>query len=137
VISARSEASVTIEVEHAIPILPSRNLQETLEFYARLGFENRGAPPEEGNYLVIGRGGVELHFVGAPETNPFTTSASCYIRTVDADALYEEWRQAGIIDDPATGSRLVPPHETEHGMREFALIDPSGNLIRVGSPSPL
>jgi len=39
VISARSEANLAIEVEHAIPILPSRNLQETLEFYARLGFE--------------------------------------------------------------------------------------------------
>jgi catechol 2,3-dioxygenase-like lactoylglutathione lyase family enzyme len=136
VISARSEASVAIEVEHAIPILPSRNLQETLEFYARLGFEKRGPPPEESDYLIIGRGGVELHFVGAPETNPFTTGASCYIRTVDADALYDEWRQA-ITDDPATGSRLVPPRETEHGMREFALVDPSGNLIRVGSPSLL
>jgi catechol 2,3-dioxygenase-like lactoylglutathione lyase family enzyme len=135
VISARSEASVAIEVEHAIPILPSRDLQETLEFYARLGFENRGGlPPEESNYLIIGRGGVELHFVGAPETNPFTTGASCYIRTVDADALYDEWREA-IVDDPATGSRVVSPRETEHGMREFALVDPSGNLIRVGSPS--
>jgi catechol 2,3-dioxygenase-like lactoylglutathione lyase family enzyme len=136
VISARSEASVAIEVEHAIPILPSRDLHETLEFYARLGFENRGAPPEKSNYLIIGRGGVELHFVGAPETNPFTTGASCYIRTVDADALYDEWRRA-VSDDPATGSRLVPPGETEHGMREFALVDPSGNLIRVGSPSLL
>jgi hypothetical protein len=134
VISARSEASVAIEVEHAIPILPSRSLHETLEFYARLGFENRGPPPEESDYLVIGRGGVELHFVAAPETNPFTTGASCYIRTVDADMLYEEWRQAGIDDDSATGSRLVPPRDTAQGMREFALVDPSGNLIRVGSP---
>jgi catechol 2,3-dioxygenase-like lactoylglutathione lyase family enzyme len=125
---------VAIEVEHAIPILPSRDLQETLRFYARLGFEKRGSAPEETNYLIIGRGGVELHFVGAPQTNPFTTAASCYIRTVDADALYEEWRQVGIADDPATGSRLEPPHETEHGMREFGLVDPSGNLIRVGSP---
>lgn len=127
---------MAIEVEHAIPILPSRDLQETLEFYARLGFENRGPPPEESSYLIIGRGGVELHFLGAPETNPFTTGASCYIRTVDADALFEEWRQAAAVDDPATGSRLVPPRDTEQGMREFALVDPSGNLIRVGSPSP-
>jgi len=58
------------------------------------------------------------------------------IRTVDADALYDEWRQA-VSDDPATGSRLVPPRDTEHGMREFELVDPSGNFIRVGSPSLL
>jgi hypothetical protein len=32
--------------EYAVPIMPSRNLRETLEFYERLGFEMRGAPPE-------------------------------------------------------------------------------------------
>jgi catechol 2,3-dioxygenase-like lactoylglutathione lyase family enzyme len=122
-----------IEVEHAIPILPSRDLQETLEFYARLGFENRGAPPEEWGYLIIGRGGVELHFLAAPETDPLTTASACYIRTVDADALFEEWDAVGITYDPSTGSRLVPPMDTEYGMREFALVDPSGNLLRVGS----
>jgi hypothetical protein len=29
--------------ESAVPILPSRNLEETLEFYSRLGFELQGA----------------------------------------------------------------------------------------------
>jgi hypothetical protein len=24
--------------------------------------------------------------------------------------------------------------DTDYGLREFALVDPSGNLIRVGSP---
>jgi len=33
---------------------------------------------------------------------------------------------------PATGSRLVPPTDTDYGMREFAVVDPSGNLVRVG-----
>ena len=33
--------------EFAVPILPSKNLRETLAFYERLGFENRGAPPEQ------------------------------------------------------------------------------------------
>jgi hypothetical protein len=126
---------VGIEVEHAVPILPSRDLGETLEFYARLGFENRGPPPDDSDYIIIGRGGVELQFAGARGIDPFTTSASCYIRTVDADALYAEWLQTGISYDPATGSRLMPPLDTDYGMREFALVDPSGNLIRVGSPS--
>ena len=56
--------------EYAVPILPSRDLRETLAFYERLGFENRGAPPEEWDYR----------------------------------------------------------------MREFAVVDRSGNLVRVGSP---
>jgi hypothetical protein len=40
--------------EYAVPILPSRNLRETLEFYERLGFENRGMPPEEWDYMILG-----------------------------------------------------------------------------------
>jgi hypothetical protein len=36
--------------------------------------------------------------------------------------------------DLVTGSRLDAPVDTDYRMREFALVDPSGNLIRVGSP---
>ena len=48
-------------------ILPSRDLIETLAFYERLGFQNQGAPHEQWDYLIIGRGGIELHFFGMPE----------------------------------------------------------------------
>jgi catechol 2,3-dioxygenase-like lactoylglutathione lyase family enzyme len=120
--------------ERAVPILPSRDLRETLAFYERLGFENRGAPPEEWDYLIVGRGGAELHFFAAPDVDPLTTSASCYVFVDDADALHDEWRQGGVEHDAATGSRLVPAMDTDYRMREFALVDRSGNLIRVGSP---
>jgi catechol 2,3-dioxygenase-like lactoylglutathione lyase family enzyme len=119
--------------EGAAPILPSRDLRETLAFYERLGFENRGAPPEEWNYLIVGRGGIWLHFAAMPEVDPLTTAAGCYVYVDDAQALYEEW--AGLVEpDRATGSRIVPPETTPYGMREFAVVDRSGNLIRVGSP---
>lgn len=78
-------------------------------------------------------GGIELHFIGAPDTDPLTTAASCYLRVPDADRLYDEWQQAGIAADAATGSRLEAPMDTEYGMREFAVVDRSGNLVRVGS----
>jgi len=120
--------------EYAVPILPSRNLDETLEFYARLGFELQGAPIEKYRYLIIGRGSIELHFWDAPGVDPLTTDASCYIRVDDAGALHGEWERVGIETDPATGSRLMPPVDTDYGIREFALVDKSGNLLRVGSP---
>lgn len=121
--------------EYAVPILPSRDLHETLDFYARLGFEPRGSPIEEYRYLIIGRGTIELHFWDAPDVDPLTTDAGCYLRVRDADALYSEWEQLGVPSDAATGSRLVAPTDTDYGMREFALVDRSGNLLRVGSPS--
>lgn len=122
--------------EYAVPILPSRDLRETLAFYERLGFENRGAPPEEWDYLILGRGGIELHFVAAPDTDPLTTAASCFVHVPDADRLFDAWQSAGVPADAETGSRLQPPMDTDYRMREFALVDRSGNLIRVGSPLP-
>ena len=122
--------------EYAVPIMPSRNLREALEFYERLGFEMRGAPPETYGYLIIGRGrAIELHFWESPEVDPLTTDHSCYVRVADADALYAAWEAVGVPADPSTGSRLMPPGETDYGMREFALVDKSGNLARVGSPA--
>jgi catechol 2,3-dioxygenase-like lactoylglutathione lyase family enzyme len=119
-------------VERAVPILPSRDLQDSLRFYQRLGFENRGAPPEEWDYLIIGRGAIELHFVAAPDLDPLTSAASCYVFVEDAQALYDQWESV-VVPDAATGSRLVSPVDTDYGMREFAVVDPSGNLVRVGS----
>jgi catechol 2,3-dioxygenase-like lactoylglutathione lyase family enzyme len=122
-------------IESAVPILPARDLDATLAFYERLGFENRGAPPLEWDYLIVGRGGAELHFFSDRTVDPLTTAASCYLRVADAETLFREWEQVGVPNDPATGSRLVPPQTMDYGMREFALVDPSGNLVRVGSPT--
>lgn len=121
-------------MERAVPILPSRDLRETLHFYEALGFENRGAPPEEWDYLILGRGDLWLHFHLDPEVDPLSTAASCYLYVDDADALHASWSSA-VVADPATGSRVVAPVTTEYGMREFAVVDRSGNLVRVGTPA--
>src|SRR5581483_6434631 len=88
--------------ETAVPILPARDLRETLAFYERLGFENRGADPEAWDYLIIGRGGAELHFFPKPDVDPLTTDFSCYIRVPDAGALHREWEAVGVPADAAT-----------------------------------
>ena len=120
-------------MEGAVPILPSRDLGETLAFYERLGFENAGAPWQEWNYLIVRRGAVWLHFVPHPEVDPLRTSAGCYVYLDDADAVHAAW--AAVVEpDPTTGSRIVPPESTDYGMRELAVVDRIGNLIRVGSP---
>lgn len=121
-----------MRAQAAAPVLPSRDLRETLSFYGRLGFENRGAPPEQWGYLIVGRDDAALHFFAMPDVDPLTTSAGCYLYVDDADQAYEEW--AGAVEpDARTGSRITPPRTTEYGMREFAVVDPSGNLVRVGA----
>lgn len=123
--------------ERTVPILPSRDLHETLRFYGALGFENRGAEPEEWDYLILGRGGLVLHFVASPDVDPLATAGMCFAYVDDVDALHAVWRDVVPPGtDPATGSRLTGPTDTPYGMRELALVDPSGNLVRVGSPLP-
>ncbi|MDF1605758.1 VOC family protein [Nocardioides sp. YIM 152315] len=119
-------------MESSVPILPSRDLRETLAFYEALGFDNRGAPPEEWDYLILARGDLWLHFFSMPEVDPLSTAASCYLYVDDADALHSAWAEA-VVPDPPTGSRVVPPTTTDYGMREFAVVDRSGNLVRVGT----
>jgi catechol 2,3-dioxygenase-like lactoylglutathione lyase family enzyme len=112
------------------PILPSRDLVATASFYERLGFEQRGMWPDE--YLIVMRGEVGLHFFCAPQLDPWTSSAGCYLYVQDADALHREWL---ALDLPSQGIPRLhgAPEQTDYGLREFALVDPDGNLLRVGS----
>jgi hypothetical protein len=119
--------------ERTVPILGSRDLHATLSFYERLGFVSVGAPIETYRYLIVARGALELHFWESPELDPLTTDLSCYLHVEDARSLYEAWNS--LVDpDPETGSRVVPPVETDYGLVEFAVVDRDGNLLRVGSP---
>ena len=45
----------------AIPTLPSRSVDATVEFYRRLGFDGKiwGAPYQ---YAILTRGTLEIHF---------------------------------------------------------------------------
>ena len=50
-----------------------------------------------------------------------------YLYVDDADLLYDEWSASGIE------GRLVPPTDTDYGLREGACLDRDANLIRFGS----
>ncbi len=108
-----------------MPILPSRDLDETFAFYQRLGFESpMAASSATDEVLVLSRGGTELHFQHTPGLDPFSNGATTYCRVPHPDQLHTEWESRGIERDRATGSRLIAPVVTGSDGREFALIDP-------------
>jgi len=112
----------------AIPILPSRNLANTLVFYRRLGFD--GFVHSHGNYAILMRGTLELHFFHHPEVVPEKASACCYLRVHKVETLCTEFSQASL---PREGiPRQDALEEKPWGMREFAVVDMDGNLIRIG-----
>jgi catechol 2,3-dioxygenase-like lactoylglutathione lyase family enzyme len=113
----------------AIPILPSRSVQDTLRFYRRLGFDGKiwGDPHF---YAALTRGSVEIHFFTHPELEPANSWAGCYIRVQNIDEFYDAFAKASL---PTAGiPRMDRLEHKPWGMREFAIVDPDGNLIRIG-----
>lgn len=108
------------------PVFPVSDLYAAAKHYEALGFEveeyaSRG-------YAFIRAGRAEIHLLRVPDLDPSTSTSSCYLYVGDADALYREWE-----DSEALGY-LIPPMDTDYGLREFSHVDIDGNLIRVGSP---
>ncbi len=113
--------------EIAIPQLPSRSLHRTLAFYAKLGFTGEHIGDA---YAIAERGSLELHFFLHPGLKPEESAFSCYLRVQDVEAVYRAFRAADL---PGQGiPRMHALEDKRWGMREFAVIDEDGNLVRVG-----
>jgi catechol 2,3-dioxygenase-like lactoylglutathione lyase family enzyme len=112
----------------AIPTLPSRSLNDTLTFFRRLGFA--GKIHSHGDYAILTRGTAELHFFTHRELRPAESAAGCYLRVADVESIYRAFASAGL---PRQGIPRQDALETKPwGLREFAIVDPDGNLIRIG-----
>lgn len=106
---------------------------DAVEFYKRLGFEG-GSHSFDSGYAILRRGPVELHFFTHKELQPAESSAGCYIRVSDVDSYYRSFSASPL---PRSGiPRLEPPEDKPWGLREFAVVDPDGNLIRIGQIRP-
>lgn len=113
----------------AIPQLPSRSLPRTLAFYRRLGFEGEIVGPAR-DYAIVERGTLELHFFLHEALVPDRSAFSCYLRVHDVDAVYDALHQARL---PERGiPRMEPVADKPWGMREFAVVDEDGTLLRIG-----
>ena len=113
----------------AIPILPSRSIAATVAFYRQLGFEG-GAHEFDNGYAVMHRGAVEIHFFTHKELVPAESSTGCYIRVLDVESIYRAFASCQL---PKSGiPRMDALEDKPWGLREFAVIDPDGNLLRIG-----
>jgi uncharacterized glyoxalase superfamily protein PhnB len=117
------------QTDIAIPTLPSRSLVNTLAFYRRLGFDGQILGAGD-SYAILARGALELHFFLHTELRPAESSAGCYIRVENVENLYKAFALAKL---PKKGiPRMDTLEDKPWGMREFAVIDEDGNLLRIG-----
>ena len=120
-----------VDKTKVIPILLSHNLDETIVFYRKLGFEFDDFRPHN-QYLIANYYNIEIHFQFDKNLDIFSNSSMCYIRSQEAKLLFDKWQEIGL---PNCGiPRLDNIELKPWGMYEFAIIDPSGNLIRIGKP---
>lgn len=108
-------------------VLPVRDLDTALDHYRRLGFR---VSPYDGGYGYAVRDGADFHLSVHRDLVPSRNASAAYLYVDDADALYAEWRAAGV------DGQFFEPHDTEYGLREAAHIDQDGNLVRFGSWLP-
>jgi DNA-binding MarR family transcriptional regulator len=140
----------------AVPILPTHDARRTRECLVPLGFEV--LPGSDDGYLMVRRGGLELHYQHAHDVDPFHTAGSAFAWVPDVDAFHAEALASAAVasgrltvlapvdgaGDPAAlrerwtreGSvaRIGPPEDKPWRVRELALFDPTNNLLRIGHP---
>ncbi|MEM7606257.1 MAG: VOC family protein [Myxococcota bacterium] len=114
-----------------IPVLPSSDFDRTAAFFTKLGFRHVARFPA---YLILRRGGAELHFRPAQthELDPSNSHFTAYIRVLNTRSLEAEWESLNL---PATGPGSLRKRfvKREWGMTEAYACDPDGALITFGA----
>lgn len=112
----------------AVPALPVSDERRTVAFFEDLGFAEL---THEGAGLGILRcDAVEIHVWVADGSAPgaerhLAGSASCRLEVRGVDALHERCHALGVVHPDA------PLRDEPWGTREFAVLDPDGNLISL------
>lgn len=112
------------------PVLESRNLEETIEFYTnRLGFTVRGKLEEDGKpvWCDLVKDQVSIMFSTPNEKMNYGTiqlSGSIYINVEDVDTLWSSLKDCCEI--------VYPIENFVYEMREFAIKDNNGYVLNFG-----
>ncbi len=106
------------------PKLPMRNKELTKTYYQQLGFT---VSADYGDYLIIQKDSIEIHFFAFAALDPLTNYGQVYIRTNAIDNLYQSYLDKGVTIHPN-----APLAEKPWGQKEFSLLDPDHNLLTFG-----
>jgi catechol 2,3-dioxygenase-like lactoylglutathione lyase family enzyme len=114
-------------LEKMCPTMPAQDIEETESFYKKLGFFT---VYKDTNYLLMKREAAEVHFFHHPKLDKWACDHGAYIRPSDVDAFSDE---VTLLNLPSEGiPRFGPAEDKPWGMREATLLDPNGNLLRIG-----
>ncbi|MDQ2865704.1 MAG: hypothetical protein M3R51_05710 [Candidatus Eremiobacteraeota bacterium] len=113
---------MTLRLDHAAPVLAAVNYDKSLAFFKSLGFDIT----EYDRYAVMRLGGADIH-LQATKNRAQSENSVCYLYVSDVDIFYSIALSRGAVSQQA-------PTERQWGLRECAIVEPSGILLRVGTP---
>jgi uncharacterized glyoxalase superfamily protein PhnB len=108
-----------------IPKLPMRDKSATKSYYLnQLGFSELS---DYGDYLLIAKDDIEIHFFEFKDLDPKDNYGQVYIRLNDIDHFYQS-----LVDNNTPIHPNGPLQTKPWGQREFSLLDPDNNLLTFG-----
>ena len=120
-------------MDTANPALPARDMDATVAFYARLGFD---ATYRGEGWMILRRGTAQLEFFPHEQIDPATSAFGCALRLDDLAGFYAVCVAAGIPETATGWPRIHPPRLDESGLTIAYLIDPDGTLLHLVQNQP-
>ena len=121
--------------ERTYPILPCRELDESIAFYETLGFKRTYRQIRPNPHAVVALEDIQIHLFGMEGFDPANSYASVSIAVPDPDSLYHDFA-AGLRKAhgklPVAGiPRITRPRKKYGTVRGFSVVDPGGNWLRI------
>jgi uncharacterized glyoxalase superfamily protein PhnB len=116
-----------MQIESVSPVFPVDDLAVSLDFYLRkLGFDLAWSWGEPPHIASVCRNGVEIMLSQRSDAS-MPGAAQVYLGVSGIDAWYDALKSAGV-------DVRVPIGDRPYGMRDFRIVDPSGNELSFGQP---
>src|SRR5512134_756198 len=121
--------------ERTYPILPCKELDESISFYESLGFKRTYRQVRPNPYAVVALEDIQIHLSGMDGFIPADSYGSVIVAVPDPDRLYRDFA-AGLRKAygklPIAGiPRILRPRKKYGTVRGFSVVDPGGNWLRI------
>ena len=121
--------------ERTYPILPCREIDESIGFYEILGFRKTYRQTRPNPYAVVALEEIQIHLFGMDGFDPAQSYGSVIIAVPDPDGLYRAFAaglRAAYGKLPVAGiPRILRPRKKYGTVSGFTVIDPGGNWLRI------
>ena len=129
-----AQAAVRAKLRNSTTVFLVGNIEQTMEWYKRLGFESEYYPP---GFAILSRDEIQIFlqqqpgYVAPDDPGRRERHAwNVYIITDDVKALYEEYSGLPVVKISRQLCRQ------DYGMTEFDLMDLNGHRLSFAQPIP-